>query len=192
MFKKLKKRLGRAREPAGPPVAVRKRGTLREDYESTMAAITFAEAGAHEQAIQAIDRISEPRKIVVATSEETFASQLIDYSLQLAKRLGHEIVALSIFAEKEENKAAGGRAGQAPRRFRLHAADSAARFREEALQRGIAFQHMIRTGAARQVLEHLPGEIRRIDLIVTGPDLIPESSPLDAGVPVFRVVPSGS
>jgi hypothetical protein len=171
---------------------VRKRGTLVEDYESTMAAITFAEAGAHDQAFQAMDRIAEPRKIVVVTTRESFASELIDYALELAERLGHEIVALSICtANAESARSANPKgAGEAAGDFGCRAAESVAGFRDGALRRSIAFQHLIREGSVRKVLEHLGSEVRRIDLVLTGADLSASNDFVDAGLPVFRVVPS--
>ena len=193
MLTKLKKRLKRSRPAEKSSVVVQKRGTLLEDYEHTMAAVSFAEAGAHDQALQVLERISEPRKIIVVTTQKTFATQLIDYAIQLAQRLGHEIVALSICMPKEENpRVAGKRSGaQAGNRYRTPKVESAERFRDEARRQNIEFQHLIREGSVQQVLEDLPSEIRRIDLIITDQDLGSAKSPVDTGLPIFRVVPSG-
>lgn len=193
MLKKLKKRLKGRRPSETSAVAVQKRGTLLEDYEHTMVAASFAEAGAHDHALQVLERIDEPRKIIVATTEKTFAPQLIDYAIQLAQRLGHEIVALSICTPEEGNSPVAGKhsGAQAGNPHRLRTTESAERFRDEALRQDIAFQHFIREGSVQRVLEDLPGEIRRIDLIITDQDLGSAKSPVAAGLPIFRVVPSG-
>ena len=96
VLKRLRKFMERWQKPHKPSkVEVKRQRHLGADYEDTMMAVTFAEAGAPEQALEFLSQRGN-RKILVLGQEDTFTEPVMEYATLLAERLGYDLVALSV------------------------------------------------------------------------------------------------
>lgn len=109
----------------------------------------------------------ENRKILVVGQGEPFPEEAMDYALQVAERLGFELVAVSVSPDPEE-------VGPYLTPYRKYLEDDFIRraslaaniFREKALAKGLNFRHLVRFGDLAQVVERLPLEIRRVEFVL--------------------------
>jgi hypothetical protein len=96
VLKRIKQLLKRSRKPYQPPeVEVKRQSSLQDDYDQTMMAISFAEAGAPEQALEVM-RQRGLRKILVVAQGDAFTEPVMEYATLLAERMGYELIALNI------------------------------------------------------------------------------------------------
>jgi hypothetical protein len=96
VMKRLKKFLERRTEPQKPPeVEVKRQHSLQDDYDEAMMAISFAEAGAPEQAVEVMRQYGK-RKILVVSQEDAFTEAVMEYATQLAERMGYDLIALNV------------------------------------------------------------------------------------------------
>ena len=122
------------------------------DYQE---AITFAEAGAHKEATATMDRIHE-KKILVVGHNNTFSSNLTEYSLGMAKRLSYNIVALS--SGQVDNNEKDSFVDKCKTNIEL--------FKEMAKKSGVFFDHIIKTNNTEKAIEEVYREFRDIDFVV--------------------------
>jgi hypothetical protein len=94
VLKRIKRILERSTQPQKPhEVEVKRQHSLQDDYDQTMMAISFAEAGAPEQALEVM-RQRGLRKILVVTQGDAFTEPVMEYATLLAERMGYELIAL--------------------------------------------------------------------------------------------------
>lgn len=126
-------------------------------------------------------------KLVVVGRESEFPRDLVEYALDMAERLSYEIVALSTAPLSCETfKFFSSSRSKLCEDFQSLAEQSAATFRNEVAQRGLAFTHVVKFSEVDRALKDLQNEIGDIDFIVsdakqdtiqepTGDDRRPES-----------------
>lgn len=163
-------------------VAERKQNALRD----TAAAMAFAEAGEHETARNMIDKSAGSKTILVIGREDRFSELLAEYSLDMAQRLGFEILAvntsdapLALAAAKRE---------EATAIFRDNCKANVAALREKAVEKGIQFGHLVEIGGQDAVVEKLHAEYPGMRYVLTEPD--PEVAQIMNGrvaIPVFNL-----
>ena len=76
----------------------RKLSRTGDKVDKYQEAITFAEAGESEYAMETMAEKREaqaPTKLLVMGRESDFSKEIIDYSLEMAQRMSYEILALN-------------------------------------------------------------------------------------------------
>ena len=132
-------------------------------------AITFAEAGESEHArevLQVQPESQETHKLLVVGQEGTFSRDMIDYALDMAKRMSYEIVALNtapfscdsfkLFASSRDQLCAD---------FNELATKNADIFQKEAVREGISFSHVIKFSEIDEAIESMPPERKKVFLL---------------------------
>lgn len=122
-------------------------------------------------------------KLVVVGRESEFPMDLVAYALDMAERLSYEIVALNTAPLSCETfKFFSSSRSKLCQDFQNLAEQSAAAFRDEVLQRGLSFTHVIKFCDIDEALTELQGEIGGIDFIVSdaqqdAPPQLPSEGP---------------
>lgn len=146
-----------ALRPARPEIALRLRGGWREAIETYGEALSLAEAGEGDLARQVLGEFrAEHRKILVLAEADGVPESMAAYSVNLAERLGFDLVLLSVC--------------DAPRRasdFNAQARQAAQALFDEAARRGVACAHILRQGARDEVLSAVSLELRRVEFVIT-------------------------
>ena len=150
---------------------------IRDYYEQMMEAVTFAEAGELDIARQVAHRgENESSKILAVEKSEEFSGEIKSYAVQLAKRVGFELVAISICDDEGKSKKES---------FQIDSEKAAAAFQAEAVESGIRFCHVVKFGRLKDILGEIRQEIRRIKLVVTSSEIGTDEIEGSLKVPVF-------
>lgn len=110
---------------------------------------------------------NQNRKILVVGHGDPFPEAVMDYALQVAERLGFDLVAVSVSPDPE---AAG--PFLAPYRkyleddFTRRAALAASIFGQKARGKSLNFSHLVKFGDLSEVVEQLPQEIKRVEFVL--------------------------
>ena len=190
MLKKLKAKLqARAKYSKTSKVQVEKQDNFRESYDTQMEAMALAEAGAHDLAQKAIVRDGMERpKILVVGREDIFTECVIDYAISLADRLGYDIIAMNVSTVM-------GHSGRFLSPFKMHlreefemrANEAVEVLREKAVAKGIHCEHVVRFSTLNKAVEELHHEIRRIEFVITEPEIQPDHPGIEVSIPVFSM-----
>ena len=134
-------------------------------------AITFAEAGESEHArevLQVQPESKETEKLLVVGQEGTFSRDMIDYALDMAKRMSYEIVALNtaplscdtfkLFASSRD---------QLCMDFKDLSAKNADIFQKEADRKGIPFTHVVKFSEVDEAIESVCKELGEVAFVVS-------------------------
>lgn len=152
--------------------------------QDNAAAVAFAEAGEHDTARSMIENSSGSNTILMISQGDNFSKLLTDYTLDMAQRLGFEILALNITEEPLAMAAAKKEA--ATDLFRQKSNENSNALRVKAEERGISLGHLVEIGHQDTVVEKLHAEYPGLRYVVTEPD--PEVSQSVNGrvaIPVF-------
>jgi hypothetical protein len=185
VFKRLQEFLDRWRKPRKPAeVEVKRQRHLGAEYEETMMAVTFAEAGAPEQALDLLDRRGR-RKILVLGHEHTFTEAVLEYATLLAERLGYELVALSVGTPAGKSLSPLGQHMQ--EEFQRQAQAVAVMLKQKAAQKNIPCTHVVKFGDVGKAVEEINREFRRIELVITDSLSKREEVHARVNLPVFSL-----
>ncbi|MGQ9688456.1 MAG: hypothetical protein ACUVXF_06665 [Desulfobaccales bacterium] len=186
VLKRLREILERWRQPQKPPtVEVKSRRDLGADYEEAMMAISFAEAGAPEEALEILQRRGN-RKILVLGQEDTFSEPVMEYATLLAERLGYEVLALSV-GPLPLATALSFEGQQRQEIFRRRAGAAAAVLAQKAAPRNIRCTHVVKFGDVARAVEEISQEYRRIELVITDSQAKREELHARLNLPVFSL-----
>ncbi len=186
VLKRLKKFLKRRTEPQKPPeVEVKRQHSLQDDYDDAMMAISFAEAGAPEQAVEVMRQYGK-RKILVVSQEDAFTEAVMEYATQLAERMGYELIAVNVGAAPS-GKVLSAYQQHLQEEFQRRAAASVAVFRQKAAPRNIPVTHVVKFGDVGNAVEAINREYRRIELVITDSRTRKEELPASVNLPVFSL-----
>ncbi|MFH2045218.1 MAG: hypothetical protein ABIK92_08725 [Pseudomonadota bacterium] len=115
------------------------------------------------------------RKIIVVGEDGLFSENLIDYAVQVAKRLNYDIIALSVI-QKSLNEISGKSEKYFNKLFGIRAASG-----------GVNCDYQQRFGDSGEVVEKVIHEVKRIEFIITGSDESKEKIAAEVTIPVFSV-----
>jgi len=151
--------------------------------QETAAAVAFAEAGEYETARRLAGQAAE-RKILAIGSDARFSSILATYSIDMAKRLECELVALNV--TDAPLSLPPGKQEAAIDSFRKASEKNVTVLREMAEKDGIPFKHQVEIGHPDEVISKLhaihPG--MRYVLIEPDPEVVKKTNG-NVSVPVF-------
>ena len=153
---------------------------LSEKMDRYQEAITFAEADQHEYAKEVLDRKPEsaasatpttPGKLVVVGNESEFHADIIDYALEMAKRMECEIVALNtaplscksskLFSSSWKNLC---------EEFKTLSEENIKTFKEKVEGSQIGFTHVIDFIETDDALNKLNTQFKGINLVIAAPE----------------------
>ncbi len=129
-------------------------------------------------------------KLVVVGRESEFPRDLVDYAIDMAERLSYEIVALNTAPLSCETfKIFSSSRNKLCEDFQGLAEQNVTVFREEVVQKGIPFTHVVKFSDVDAALKDLQGEIGDIDFIVSDvQEATPQESPGDSLRPESEIV----
>jgi hypothetical protein len=176
------------RQGRSPEVEVKRQSSFSQDYDRVMEAITFAEAGAPEVAQEIMRRgAGEHRKILVVGREDAFPEHVMDYAINLAQRLGYDLVALNLTARFTSDGAFSPYRNHLREEFAQRAAQAAQIFRQMAASKGVRLDAAVKFGSLSQALDELHREIKRLEMVVTPQEEESEESAPEMALPVFSI-----
>jgi len=128
-------------------------GGWREAMETYGEAVGLAEAGEGAAAREILGEFfAEHRKILVLDGESALPEAMTAYSVNLAERLGFDLVLLSVLSGP---------------RTEAQARAAARPLMEEAARSGVACAQLLRRGRADEVLNAVSLELRRVEFVIT-------------------------
>jgi hypothetical protein len=134
-------------------------------------AVAFAEVGEQEHAEKLFMAEAAEEtigKLLVVGREGTFSREVIDYALDMAKRLSYEILALNTAAlSGEAFRLFSSSQRKLSQDFRALSEKNARRFQEEAERLGIPFDHVVRFSERDKALEEVNREFANIEFVVS-------------------------
>ena len=131
---------------------------------------------------------NENRKILVVGREADFSEAVMDYAVNLAERLGYDLIALNVGQE-----AASAGMLQSPYRrylqekFKKQAKAAARLLEPKVREKGLAFEHLVRFGDLSQAVEALNHEKRRIEFVINASELSEAEMAAGVTLPVFTI-----
>ena len=131
---------------------------------------------------------NENRKILVVGREAGFSEALIDYAVNLAERLGYDLIALNVGQE-----AASAGVLQSPYRrylqekFKKQAKAAARLIESRVREKGLAFEHLVQFGDLSRAVETLNHEKRRIEFVINASEMSEEEMAGGVTLPVFTI-----
>ncbi|UCD31192.1 MAG: hypothetical protein JSW04_15650 [Desulfobacterales bacterium] len=145
-----------------------KTGKKIEKYQE---AITFAEAGESEYAMEAMVEQTEEQQtmqLLVVGRESAFSKEIIDYALDMAQRMSYEILALNTAPLSCDTfKLFSSSRNQICDEFKSLSEKNAATFQQAAAAKGIAFDHIVMFSEADDALQEVTRNNKNIAFVVS-------------------------
>ena len=186
VMKRLKKFLKRSTDPQKPPeVEVKRQHSLQDDYDEAMMAISFAEAGAPEQAVEVMRQYGK-RKILVVSQGDAFTEAVMEYATQLAERMGYDLIALNVGAVTSD-KGLSAYQQHMQEEFQGRAAKAAQVLEQKAAAKNIRLTHVVKFGDVATAVAAINREYRRIEMLITDSRTQKEELPARLNLPVFSL-----
>ncbi len=146
----------------------------RKNVEDHQMALTFAESNASEYVDDFLKENKEiaeekgPPKLLVVGEESRFPEEIVEYALDMAKRMSYEIVALNaaplscnVFRHFSEP------VNQMCEDFTSMSEQNASAFQEKAQSVGVPFTHVVKFNEPELAVEETVQELGTIDFIVS-------------------------
>jgi hypothetical protein len=143
-------------------------GNKMDKYQE---AITFAEAGESEYAVETMADQKEtqaPTKLLVLGRESDFSKEIMDYALEMAQRMSYEILALNTAPLSCETfKLFSSSRNQVCEEFKSMSEKNAGLFQKAAAEKGIPFHHIVMFSEPEEALESITREQKDIAFVVS-------------------------
>lgn len=137
---------------------------------------------------QAVPPAKENRKILVVSREPDFSEAVVDYAVNLAERLGYDLIAMNVGLDE----APAGMMASPYRRylqgkFRRQAKAAVARIEAAASRQGLGCEHLVRFGDLSGAVEALNHEKRRIEFVLNASEASEAEMAGGVTLPVFTI-----
>jgi hypothetical protein len=157
---------------------------ILEIFEKMMSAVTFAERGEYNTAMQILEPNAEVmageateeqeipssnKKILVLGDEYLFPKQIIDYAVDMAKRFGYDIVALNALPYDHRSRFLDNFHGRVNDSFVEHAERAVMPFAIRAQEEGIVFYHHVEKLGEKEALRKMHKSHPEIEFVITTP-----------------------
>jgi hypothetical protein len=158
---------------------------LAEAQQEAMEAVTYAEAGeqAYAKTLMEEGRKEEDKMLVVG--DEKFSPALMEYSLNMAERMGLSIIAINIIPIKKE--IAKLISAQRQQQFVENLKQIAAEFSAQAASRGVKFDHQVHFGRQEATIKQMCREIKKVTFVLTEPDEVCSMDSQKVSIPVYCI-----
>lgn len=130
----------------------------------------------------------ENRKILIMGREPYFSETAVDYAINLAERLGYDLIAMNVGSES----ASQGFFHSPYRRFlkerfKMRARSAAGLIAARAREKGLAFEHLVKFGELNRALEELNQAKRRIEFVINASEMSEAEMTGGVTLPVFTI-----
>ena len=144
-------------------------GKFRKTVDNYQEQITFAEAGSFEfiEEQQEVNEI-QPSKLLVVGNQANFSDKIIEYAIEMAKRLSYDIIALntapfscntmSLFSTHQKKLCND---------FSELARTNVSKFEEKAKENGLSFKHIIMFNTLDEAQKEVFKEHKNISFIIS-------------------------
>ncbi len=133
-------------------------------------------------------------KLLVVGYEKEFSEFLMDYSIQMASRMGYSLVAVNLFLVTQRrwlfSQVAPGEAENED--IEKISDESALLFAKKAEEADIGFEHLFRTGLLDDVVREICKERGDIDLALLEPEFLNIDPEDPFSIPAFSLAPDSS
>ncbi|MFP3867896.1 MAG: hypothetical protein ACLFUU_07015 [Desulfobacteraceae bacterium] len=130
----------------------------------------------------------EPRKILLVAKGETFDPEEVDYTVNLAARLGCNIIALSVGTPPARSTGFYKALGRSWREsFKKRAVAAAAALQAKAAAQGVQCSQIVKFGDLNQAVEEVNHEVKRIEFVITEPKITKQEVTAQVTLPVFSL-----
>lgn len=136
-------------------------------------AISFAQAGAADEALEALQvkqssPVQEKSKLLVLAQGDHFPGDMREYALEMAQRLGYEIIALNTAPVKRETWRFFNLEGKKLRQeFKAAAEENFTVFQQEAEKCDVPVLHVVKFMDKEDALEEMKQEFQDLDFIIS-------------------------
>ena len=128
------------------------------------------------------------RKILVVGKESTFTPAVLDYAINLAQRLGYDIIGMSLNPALEQmGKFFSPYNLHLRARFTQQARASWEAVRSGLAQQGINSEHVVKFSEVAEAVKDLNHEVKRIDFVITDVGINSEEITGEIPLPVFSI-----
>jgi len=141
-----------------------------DDYQEE---ITFAEAGAPKMVYDTSQEkeADEIGKLLVVGSESSFSRDVIEYAVDMARRLSYEIIALNAAPiSNKVMKMAPAAFSEACRNFKAQAEEGVRAFKNAAEAAGIKLTHVVHFSEIDDAIRAVNEEVGGIDFVISEPE----------------------
>ncbi|RJR40731.1 MAG: universal stress protein [Deltaproteobacteria bacterium] len=129
-----------------------------------------------------------PRKILVVGKGETPDVEVMDYAVNLAERLGYDLIALSV------NTALGQKGRlftpykyHLRKKFAQRARDAGEALRKKAALKGVGLEQVVKCGDLRSAVAEVHRQSKRIEFVITQDGIKEKEVNGDLNIPVFSI-----
>lgn len=133
-------------------------------------AVTFAEAGQPQFAREFVqpEVQNDPNKLLVVGRESTFSKEIVDYALEMARRMSYEIVALNTAPLSCDTfKLFSSSRDQVCTDFKDLSSKNAEMFQAEAAREGIPFSHVVKFSETDEAIDAVRKELGEVAFVVS-------------------------
>lgn len=128
------------------------------------------------------------RKILVVGKDSTFSTGVMDYAVNLAERLGYDLIALNVNPDLGQTGRYFSPYKQYLReKFAQRAAAAWEVIQRQVAGKGIHGEQLVKFGDVDQAVKDLNHEIKRIDFVITEADIRNEEITGEIPLPVFSI-----
>jgi hypothetical protein len=132
-------------------------------------------------------KANDRHTILVVGEKGIFPEIMVEYAVEVAKRLNYQILGLNV-VDREENKEPEKLIPLSDAVISRHGVNSGTKFKIKAQSCGINFEYLERAGYAGTSVKKILREIKRIAFVITGSDEIKEIIAENIAIPVFSVL----
>jgi K+-sensing histidine kinase KdpD len=118
------------------------------------------------------------RKILVVGKGSVFTTQMMEYAIQLAERLGCGIMALNVNPDDSIRK---------KDLFEKQANSKASVFKAQAADRGVHCEHIVYRGETEKAISEITRTVKRIEFALIETDLDSKNAEPGLAIPVYRL-----
>lgn len=139
-----------------------------DDYQE---AITFSEAGvpanqSQEEGLTCVE--NQGHNLVVATQETRFTDDMIDYALEMAKRMNYDIIAMNAAnITHDVTEFFSTTHDELYQDFKQTAEQNALSFKQKAEELGLKFAHTTSFSNIDQALDNITKECGQVEFVIT-------------------------
>jgi len=142
---------------------------FKKFFEKNQTAITFAEAGELDYAIEVVEERERKSRttLLVVGRKGNFSEEIVNYALDMSKRMSYNILALNTAALSCETFQLLPQRKHACEEFKQIAETNANSFEMAASEKGISFTHVVMFDAPEEAIMTLCGENKEIAFVVS-------------------------
>jgi len=143
----------------------------KEKFSEYQDAIAFTETNTQEDAVNLLEETQNladaPPKLLVVGQGNSFTSDVVDYAIDMAKRLGYSIVALNAVPIGDDLPVKSIERKRLRDEFKQECEKAAASFKQKATEAGIEFSHVVKFLDKDDALEEIKREIPSIEFVIS-------------------------